>query len=130
MPLYDARCSTCGTTHEFFARVADRHDTPVCCGAPAALVISPPMIQSDIEPYRAVAVDVATGKPPVIGSRAEHREYLKRNGYVELGNDKPRPKAAPRTTTAAADVKQAIDQVRSGSGARDPAGTGVNVFAP
>lgn len=37
----------------------------------------------DIEPYRAVA----TPDRPVIGSRREHKEYLRRNNFVEYGND-------------------------------------------
>jgi hypothetical protein len=37
----------------------------------------------DIDPYKAVAVDVATGKRPIIGSRRDHKNFLKRNGYHE-----------------------------------------------
>ncbi len=44
----------------------------------------------DIEPYQAVASDLASGDNPVIGGRRQHREFLSRNGYVELGNDVPR----------------------------------------
>jgi hypothetical protein len=44
----------------------------------------------DIEPYRPVASDIgAGGKRPVIGGRRQHREFLRRNGYVEVGNEKP-----------------------------------------
>jgi hypothetical protein len=46
-----------------------------------------PQIMSDIAPYRTAATDVATGKRAVIGGRRQHREFLRRNGYVELGND-------------------------------------------
>lgn len=43
---------------------------------------------SDIEPYRTAAADVAKGgKRVVIGSRSEHRDFLRRNGYTEVGND-------------------------------------------
>jgi hypothetical protein len=43
---------------------------------------------SDIEPYRAAASDVACGgKRPVISGRRQHREFLRRNGYVEVGNE-------------------------------------------
>lgn len=43
---------------------------------------------SDIEPYRAIASDVAcNGLRPVIGGRRQHREFLNRNGYTEVGND-------------------------------------------
>ena len=47
-----------------------------------------PRCVSDIEPYRAIASDVAcNGLRPVIGGRAQHREFLHRNGYTEVGND-------------------------------------------
>src|ERR1051325_9362752 len=57
---------------------------------------------SDIEPYRAAASDIACdGKRPVIQGRRQHREFLQRNGYVEIGNefvptrsDAPTPRAA------------------------------------
>lgn len=42
-------------------------------------------IQPDLEPYMAVSGDMA-GK--VIRSRREHREFLRRNGFVEVGNEK------------------------------------------
>jgi hypothetical protein len=44
----------------------------------------------DIEPYRTAASDIgADGKRVVIGSRSRHREFLSRNGYVEVGNERP-----------------------------------------
>ena len=47
-------------------------------------------IVRDIDAYRAIASDVACGgKRPVIGGRRQHREFLKRNGYVEVGNERP-----------------------------------------
>ena len=47
-------------------------------------------IVRDLEPYRAVGSDVACdGKRPVISGRRQHREFLARNGYVEVGNEKP-----------------------------------------
>jgi len=50
-------------------------------------IIMPTMVQADIQPYRAAAVDKESGKVPVIESRKQHREFLKRNDYVEVGND-------------------------------------------
>lgn len=45
---------------------------------------------SDIEPYRAIASDVASAnKRPIIGSRSRHREFLRDNRYVEVGNSAP-----------------------------------------
>jgi hypothetical protein len=51
-------------------------------------IVEAPMVAPDIGPYQAVAVDVATGKPPVINSRSAHRDFLKRNGYTEVGNER------------------------------------------
>lgn len=55
-----------------------------------------PMIMPDITPYRAMGVDIATGKAPVIHSRSQHREYLRRNGYIEIGNEKPKLRSEVR----------------------------------
>jgi hypothetical protein len=54
-----------------------------------------PLIIPDLVPYKAVAADIATGKAPVITSRSQHREFLKRNDYVELGNEMPKPRQKP-----------------------------------
>jgi hypothetical protein len=43
---------------------------------------------SDIQPYRAAASDIAcNGKRPMISGRRQHREFMQRNGYVEVGNE-------------------------------------------
>ena len=70
-------------------------------------------IIKDIEPYNAVAVDVATGKPPLIGGRAQHREFLKRNGYIEVGNEKQtqKPEYAKLTRN---EIKRAYEEVVHG----------------
>lgn len=41
-------------------------------------------IQEDLKPYKAVAGDMA-GK--WINGRKQHREFLKRNGFQEVGNE-------------------------------------------
>ena len=44
----------------------------------------------DLEPYRTAASDVAhDNKRVVIGGRRQHREFLRRNGYIETGNERP-----------------------------------------
>lgn len=61
-------------------------------------IIMPTMVQADIQPYRAVAIDIKTGKPPVIESRKQHREFLLRNDLVEVGSDpirKPKQDTEP-----------------------------------
>ena len=56
------------------------------CGLMARKIM-PAMVQADIQPYRPIAVDKETGKVPIINSRKQHREFLLRNDYVEVGSD-------------------------------------------
>lgn len=90
MPIYSIRCCDCGH-RDIILRKVDERDMHIpaciCCGSEMERIVDAPYVAPDIQPYQAVAVDVATGKPPVIGSRRQHREFLRRNGYVEVGND-------------------------------------------
>ena len=63
----------------------------------------------DIPAYQAMGVDKATGKAPIIEGRAQHRAYLKRNGYVELGNDAPREEK--RVTKGDFNVRKELTEV-------------------
>lgn len=68
-------------------------------------------IVRDIEPYRTAASDVAAqGKRPVIGGRRQHREFLRRNEYVEVGNEKPVQGERPRLSQAdrVADIRRTM----------------------
>lgn len=84
----------------------------------------PKGVISDIEPYRAVASDVACdGKRPVIKGRRQHREFLQRNNYVEIGNDNPRrPSDLPSQRQAqhdrVNDVRRAMGDFGSNVGGR------------
>jgi putative FmdB family regulatory protein len=93
MPLYDLQCRSCGETVEQHIPLSD-FDKPLApceCGGERFRAIRPLRVISDIEPYQAMGTDIATGKAPMITSRSQHREYLKRNGYVEVGNERPTP---------------------------------------
>ena len=86
MPLYDYLCPKCQTLLTEFRKIDDRHNGPICCGVKADKQINAAMVTADIQPYKAVAADKESGKCPVINSRKQHREFLRRNGYEELGN--------------------------------------------
>ena len=45
------------------------------------------MVMGDIQPYQAMFVDQATGVAPMVTSRSQHRELLRRNGLIEVGNE-------------------------------------------
>jgi hypothetical protein len=94
-----------------------------------------PYVMSDIPEYRTAAGDVAhDGKRVRIGSRSRHREFLRDNRYVEVGNDYDRKQVdegRPRQQSAAEfhaarerrveAIKRAADDVRAGRGYRpDP----------
>lgn len=68
-----------------------------------------PMVIGDLPEYRAIAADKETGKRPVIGGRRQHREFLSRNGYVEVGNEMPAPSRdeMPRSERVA-DIKRVM----------------------
>lgn len=88
MPIYTVQCATCARETDLYRTVAERdRDLPACCGAQMTRKVVAPYVAPDISPYQAVAVDVATGHAPVISSRSSHREFLQRNGYVEVGNE-------------------------------------------
>lgn len=78
-------------------------------------------IVSDIEPYRAVASDVALGgAAPVIGGRRQHGEFLRRNGYIETGNEVPitrGPELSGRADRIEA-IRRAMGDYGSNTGAR------------
>lgn len=103
-------CKACGGWH-------DLHDAwPDACAAhwSVSATIGGGSIQiiKDIEPYKTAASDI-DGKRKVIGSRSEHRSFLRRNGYVEVGNDAQPPKPAQLDLASPRDVSNAIDQIRS-----------------
>jgi hypothetical protein len=90
MPIYTVKCPCCEAEADIYRTVDERdRDLPKCpcSGADMYRKVTAPYVAPDIQAYQAVAVDVATGKPPVISSRSAHRDFLKRNGYIEVGNE-------------------------------------------
>jgi hypothetical protein len=84
-----------------------------------------PAVIKDIDGYRAMGADIACGgKRPFITSRSQHRAYLKRNGYVETGNETPRvyddrPTQRQQTEQRVHDIKRAMGEYGSNTGRRE-----------
>lgn len=114
MPLYDLACQSCDKVTETVIPLADfMKELPPCeCGGKRFRKISAPQVMGDIEPYQAIASDIATGKPPMITSRSQHRDYLRRNNLVEVGNEKPKPRTETpiNKREIGQQIKQVIDQ--------------------
>lgn len=75
-------------------------------------MVAPKGCIRDIEPYRAAASDVASdNKRPMIGSRSRHKEFLRDNGYVEVGNSfVPNHKTYSSQADRVADIKRALGE--------------------
>lgn len=111
MPLYQYHCETCGTRCDCFANVEERHSAAPSCHGKMKLEIMATYVSADIQPYKAMTGDVA-GK--YITSRREHREFLKRNGLVEVGNEPIKPirnDFRPKKGEVAKELKKVIPQV-------------------
>lgn len=101
MPIYRYRCGVCKRTQDEFRTIDQRDQYPACHDA-MERVIMPTMV-SVFKPYTTAAIDKDRGERIVIKSQDEHRAFLRRNGYEEVGNDRsmaPRPPKAPEPDTA------------------------------
>lgn len=111
MPNYTVTCDKCGHTEDIVRSLSEHGNWPKCHGKMRQIIKSP-QLTPDIQPYKAIATDVATGKPPVIGSRREHKEFLRRNNYVEVGNEKMSAERK-HDTVSKQEIKRVMDQIRS-----------------
>lgn len=87
MPTYRYICPYCRMAQDAYRKINERDNCPVCdCGATTERRITAAMV-SVFQPYTTVAYDKEAGKPLHIKSQGEHRAFLQRNGYEEVGND-------------------------------------------
>jgi len=109
MPTYSARCSHCGSEHEYITRIADRDDTPVCCEAKTERFIVAPMITAMGISDHFKVVSPIDGKP--IYGRSEYLKHLAKHkvrpesdmkGEAEhrMSEIKAKQKSAARETVA------------------------------
>ena len=82
MPIYAAKCPTCGKKEDVYLPVARYKELPECCGRMMDRVISAPYVAPDIQPYKSMI------NGQMITSRSQHRAHLKAHGMVEVGNEK------------------------------------------
>lgn len=80
MPIYDAKCATCGQHYEYVKHIADCYDTPICCGVKTEKQLSAPALSMDIANWDGY-VSPATGK--FISSKAQRRDDMKASGCRE-----------------------------------------------
>lgn len=76
----------------------------------------------DIEPYRTAGSDIAhDNKRIIVGSRSQHRDFLRRNDYIEVGNERGPNTTLPvrRPGDAVNDIRRAIGDFGSDKGGRN-----------
>lgn len=69
-----------------------------------------PQIVKDIDPYKTAAADV-NGKQVRIEGRRQHREFLKRNGYQEIGNEAFKQRAPQIDTVKGHEIRSVIERL-------------------
>lgn len=110
MPTYLWVCGKCVIHRETVTTIHDRNTPQTCdrCGAQMEREITAPLSIPDIEPYIAVAGDKAG---QVIGSRRAHKEFLKRNRLVEVGNEPIRSTKEFRKTVTRREIRDELRRV-------------------
>lgn len=111
MPTYEYRCLHCSKLTEAVRRIAERDDCPRCslCCAPTVRRITATMLAS-FTPYKTVVCDKEAGRPMVIRNAAEHRAFLARNGFEEVGNDRSMAPPSPEEVQQRTLEQQDLDE--------------------
>lgn len=78
--IYDCQCSYCGKIQEIVRKLADREDTPFCCGERMFIKISAPHVST----VNFVTSDI-TGNPVEITSHKQHDKLCKENDVAPMG---------------------------------------------
>lgn len=97
MPIYRYRCTRCQAVRDEYRRIEARNLAPRCHGRMARVITS--TMVSVFNAFQTVAHDKESGNPMVIRNSKEHRAFLARNGYEEVGTDRsmapPHPEELP-----------------------------------
>jgi hypothetical protein len=110
MPLYVYRCQHCQAAQELVRSVRHYLDPVICdCGVPMVLELQGAFVVPDIAPYKAVAGDRAG---QWITSRRKHKEFLKRNKLIEIGNEKPKDTKLMRPIHTDKERREIREQMR------------------
>ena len=95
MPFYTAQCSTCEGKHPYFrSRIAERHDTPHCCGQATVKLMDTPQIGAMSFAGSQGFVATGTEKAQWIESGADLKRYMKENNFVTSAEGEERAKDA------------------------------------
>lgn len=102
MPIYRYECPHCSVACDAWRKVDDRDDAPLHCSTPMERRIMPTAVKV-FTPYMTVAAEKEDGQRHLIRTQAEHEAFLRRNDYVEVGND---PQMVPKSEEEIAHIQR------------------------
>lgn len=111
MPNYTVHCDACEYETTVFRTLENFGKWPRHCHKRMRQIVQPSQVVKDIEPFQSVVTDVATGKCPVITSRAHKQEFMRRNKLIEWGTEKVKPKPWTSLDRPRGELKQAVHEV-------------------
>jgi len=84
MPTYVAHCSNCGAEHDYIRSIANRNDTPICCGVPTVKGLTTPAISAmTFTGHKGFHMpDGKNGKGTWIESGQDYKRYLRENNKI------------------------------------------------
>jgi hypothetical protein len=80
--IYEAQCQKCKKNEDYSRSIAERHDTPVCCGQPMKKMIT--TCQNVYGDLDFVTADI-TGQDVHITSRKHHADLCRKNHVAPVG---------------------------------------------
>lgn len=85
MASYTSHCKHCDTYIDYYRPIADRGDTPVCCGEKSERTLASPMI-----PRMGLAdhYQIVTSSGHVCYGSGDYKKYCEKNGVVPLSDIK------------------------------------------
>lgn len=109
MPTYSSYCHECGTQHEYFARMADALNTPVCCGVKTEknLNATPQISAMAFQGGKGYTITDGKngGKGTWIESGQDLKRYVKENNLL-VGDEGPQEAAIQRKNIEAAEKRK------------------------
>lgn len=111
MPLYTALCHECGSSHSYFKRIADRLDTPECCGVKTEKQLDTPMVSYVGEHKVGHMAYDSKGEGTWISDSTQRNAWMKANNKIDASEGRQEAEHQ-RKSKKAADEKKLTDTVR------------------
>lgn len=109
MPTYVSRCHTCDESYDYIRKVADRHQTPECCGVPTVMGLTTPAIGAmSFSGHKGFHMPDGKqgGKGTWIESGNDYKKYLRDNNKLPAHEAESEAKIQKKNIAAADDKKR------------------------